>query len=163
MKRQIKLYILLALVSLVIATPATAGEWIFGAKTGTVVVNDSNVKTHPTNIGVMVGYEQGFVIGDLAIEAEVTKTTSKGEIEAGGGKFEVDTKALYLAFRTAGPFYFKAKGGYLESDIDGQTDSGAAYGVGLGFGLGIVQFELEVTKAAVDPADLTFVSLGVQF
>ncbi len=161
MKRQIKLYILLALVSLVIATPATAGEWIFGAKTGTVVVNDSNVKTHPTNIGVMVGYEQGFVIGDLAIEAEVTKTTSKGEND-NGSKFEANTHALYGAFRSAGPFYFNAKAGFLTMDDDGRTESGASYGIGLGFGIGIAQLELELTRTAIDP-EITFVSLGVQF
>ena len=161
MKRQIKLYILLALASLIIATPATAGEWIFGAKTGTVVVDDSNVKTHPPNSGVMVGYEQGFVIGDLAIEAEVTKTTSKGEND-NGSKFEANTHALYGAFRSAGPFYFKAKGGFLTLDNDGRTDSGASYGIGLGFGIGIAQLELELTRTAIDP-EITFVSVGVQF
>ena len=162
MKRQIKLYILLSLLSLVMASSVSAGEWIFGAKTGRMVVVDSGVKTHPSTIGFMLGYELGVGLGDLAVEGELTKTASKGEFN-GGGKFEVDTKAVYLAFRSAGPVYFKAKGGFAQTDIDGQTDNGTAYGLGLGFGLGIVQLELEVTKTAVDPADLAFVSLGVQF
>lgn len=161
MRRQIKLYILLAMLGLVMAAPATAGEWIFGAKTGRVVVNDSAVKTHPTNVGVMVGYQQSLVLGDLAVEGELTKTTGKGEDDF-GGKFEADTKALYLAFRSAGPLYLKAKGGFLQIDNGGNTDSGTSYGIGLGFGLGIVQLELELTKTAVDP-DILFVSAGVQF
>lgn len=161
MKRQIKLYILLALVSLFVAAPASAGEWIFGAKTGTVVLNDSNVKTHPSNLGIMVGFEQGFVIGDIAIEAEVTKTTGKGEND-NGSKFDANTHALYGAFRSAGPFYFKAKGGVLTVDNDGRTESGASYGIGLGFGIGIAQLELELTRTEIDP-EITFVSLGVQF
>ena len=161
MNRQIKLYILLALASLVLTTPATAGEWIFGAKTGTVVVNDSNVKTHPTNVGIMVGFQQSLAVGELGVEAELTTTTGKGEMD-GGAKFEADTRAMYAAFRSAGLVYFKAKGGFLTIDNDGNTDSGASYGVGLGFGIGLAQAELEFTKTAIDP-EITFVSLGVQF
>ena len=161
MKRQIKLYILLALVSLVIAAPATAGEFIFGAKTGTVVVDDSGVKTHPTNVGIMVGFQQSLVLGELGLEAELTTTTGKGETDT-GTKFEADTQAMYVAFRSAGLFYFKAKGGFLTIDNDGRTDSGSSYGVGIGFGVGLAQLEFELTRAAVDP-EITFVSVGVQF
>lgn len=161
MKRQIKLYILLALVSLVMAAPATAGEFIFGAKTGTVVVDDSTVKTNPTNVGVMIGFQQSLGLGEFGIEAELTTTTGKGETD-NGAKFETDTQAMYVAFRSAGPFYFKAKGGFLTLDNDGNTDSGSSYGIGLGFGVGLAQLELELTRTAIDP-EITFVSLGVQF
>jgi len=67
-----------------------------------------------------------------------------------------------LAFRTAGPFYFKAKGGYLQAsgDID---DSGTSYGLGVGFGIGIAQLELEYTQSSLNPANIAFVSVGVQF
>ncbi|WP_455216794.1 hypothetical protein [Kaarinaea lacus] len=162
MNRQIKLYILLALLSLVMAAPAMAGDWYIGAKTGRVVVNESVVKTHPTNVGVVLGFEQGLVVGDVGIEAELTSTTSKGKVD-GGSEFKTDTKAVYVAFRTAGPMYFKAKGGYLQIDNDDwETKSGASYGIGFGLGLGLVQLELEVTKSMVDP-DITFASVGVQF
>ena len=166
MKRQIKLVILLALVGLVMAAPATAGEWIFGAKTGTVVVDNSNVKTHPTNVGIMVGFQQSLVLGELGIEAEITKSTNKGKYDD-NSRFEVNTHAIYGAFRTAGPFYFKAKAGYLTiDDNNGITESGASYGIGLGFGIGIAQLELELTNTTIDAAnasDISFVSLGVQF
>ena len=161
MTRQIKLYILLAILGLVVASPASAGDWFFGAKTGPMIVNDSSVKTNPTNIGVVVGYELGVVLGDLALEGEMTTTNSKGKTDL-GTKFDANTKALYLAFRSAGPVYLKAKAGFLQVDNDGNTDSGSSYGIGLGFSVGIAQLELEAAKSAVDP-DVTFVSLGVQF
>lgn len=162
MKRQIKLYILLAVLNLLIVTPALADGLYFGAKTGRIVVNDSAVKTHPTNVGFVLGYEQGLVLGDLGFEAEMTTTTGKGELDS-GRDFEADTKALYVAFRTAGPIYFKARGGFLQIDSnDWDTKTGSSIGVGLGLGLGLIQIELEVTKTALDP-DIAFASVGVQF
>ena len=161
MKRQIKLYILLAILGLVVASPASAEGWFFGAKTGTIIVNDSFVSTHPTNIGFLAGYEVGIAVGDIAIEGEITRTTSKGELD-NGNEFSADTQAMYLAFRSAGPVYLKAKGGFLQIDNDGSTDTGSSYGIGLGFGAGIMQIELELTKTAIDP-DILFVSAGIQF
>jgi hypothetical protein len=161
MKRQIKLYILLALLGLVMSAPVYAGGWFFGAKTGTVIVDDSFVSSHPSNIGFLVGYDLDIAVGDIALEGEITRTTSKGELD-NGSKFSADTQAMYLAFRSAGPVYFKAKGGFLQVDNDGNTDTGSSYGIGLGFGLGIMQLELELTKTAVDP-DILFASVGIQF
>ena len=160
--RQMKTVILVGLLGLVAAAPASAGGLFFGAKTGSMIVDSSSVKTDPTNVGVLVGYELGVVLGDLSLEGELTTTTSDGEIK-GGGKFDLDTIAAYLAFRTAGPFYLKAKGGFLQVDgSGGGSDTGASYGIGVGFGIGVAQLELEYTQTAVDP-DLAFVSLGVQF
>lgn len=150
----------LAAVLSMVAASASAGDLFFGVKTGPMMVDDSAVKTDPTNVGVLVGYELGLVLGDLAVEGEFTTSTSDGEVK-GGSKFDVDTAAAYLAFRTAGPFYFKAKGGYMNVEGD-SSDSGASYGVGLGFGIGIAQLEVEYTQTKVDP-DVAFVSVGVQF
>lgn len=160
--RQMKTLLLVGLLGLVTAAPASAGDLYFGAKTGSMIVDASNVKTDPTNVGVLVGYELGVVLGDLALEGELTTSTSDGEIKPSGAKFDVDTIAAYLAFRTAGPFYLKAKGGFMQTDIDGESDTGASYGIGVGFGIGIAQLELEYTQTSVDP-DLAFVSVGVQF
>jgi len=161
MKRQIKLYILLAISGLVMASPAAADGWFFGAKTGTVIVNDSDVNTHPTNVGFVEGYDVGIGVGDIAVEGEITRTTSKGDDDI-AGDFRADTQAMYLAFRSAGPIYLKAKGGFLQVDNDGNTDTGSSYGIGLGIGAGIMQIELELTKTAIDP-DILFVSAGIQF
>jgi hypothetical protein len=159
--RHIKAIFLVGLLGMVAAAPAMAGDLFFGAKTGPMIVDSSSVKSDATNVGVLVGYELGLVVGDLAVEGEFTTTTSDGEFK-GGGNFDFDTVAAYLAFRTAGPFYFKAKGGVLQVDGNGGTDSGASYGVGVGFGIGVAQLELEYTQTSVDP-NLAFVSVGVQF
>lgn len=163
MRRQIKLYILLALLSLLMTSSAYAGEWIFGAKTGPMMVNNSNVKTDPTNIGVLFGYQQSVVLGDIGIEGELTTTTSKGELKSSGKKFSADTQAAYVAFRSAGLMFVTAKAGYMQADINGTTKGGSSYGVGFGIGLGLAQIELELAKAAITPDDVTFINLGVVF
>jgi outer membrane immunogenic protein len=160
--RQMKTFLLVGCLGLVAAAPASAGGLYFGAKTGSMIIDNSNVKTDATNVGVVVGYELGVVLGDLAVEGELTTSTSDGEYK-GGGNFNVDTAAAYLAFRTAGPIYLKAKGGYLQVSGDVKSDSGVSYGLGVGFGIGIAQLELEYTQTAIDPSDVAFVSVGVQF
>jgi outer membrane immunogenic protein len=161
--RQMKTMILVGLLGLVAAAPVSAGGLFFGAKTGPMIVDNSSVKSDPTNVGVLVGYELGVVLGDLSVEGELTTSTSDGEVKGSGAKFDVDTMAAYLAFRTAGPFYLKAKGGFMQVDVDGDSDSGASYGIGVGFGIGIAQLELEYTQGSFDPDDVAFVSVGVQF
>lgn len=154
--------VLLALpLTMLLAAPAMAGEVIFGAKTGPMMI-DVTGYDDPVNTGLMVGYQQGVVLGDLGIEGEFTTTTSDGEYL--GQKVSVDTMAIYAALRTAGPLYFKVKGGYLQEDVEvgpvSESDSGMSYGVGLGFGIGILQLELEYTQVE---EDISFVSLGIQF
>ena len=155
--RQMKTFVLVALLGLVAAAPASAG-WFFGAKTGPMII-DVNGVSDPVNTGVVVGYDIGAVVADLALEGELTTTTGDGKIS--GNKVNLDTAALYLAVRTGGPIYLKAKGGFLQAsgDVD---ESGASYGIGVGFGIGIAQLELEYTQTSIDP-DLAFISVGVQF
>jgi hypothetical protein len=160
--------VLLALpLTMLLAAPAMAGEVIFGAKTGPMMI-DVNGIDDPVNTGIMVGYQQGVVLGDLGIEGEFTTTTSDGKISSTGDKVSVDTMAVYAALRTAGPLYFKVKGGYLQADFNqklgsgSKSQGGASYGAGLGFGIGILQLELEYTQTSLDE-NLAFVSLGIQF
>ena len=159
--RQIKTIILVGLLGLVVAAPASA-DWFFGAKTGPLIVDSSTVKDDAVNTGVLVGYDLNAVLGDLAVEGEFTTTTGDGKKNT-GAKLSVDTTALYLAFRTAGPIYLKAKGGYMQVSGDVKSDSGVSYGLGVGFGIGIAQLELEFTQASLDPDNVAFVSVGVQF
>jgi outer membrane immunogenic protein len=163
MSRQIKLYILLALLGLLTTSPAYAGEWIFGAKTGPMIVNNSKVKTDPTNVGVLFGYQQSVVLGDVALEGEVTTTTSKGEWKSTGKKFSADSQAAYVAFRSAGVVFITAKAGYMQAKVDGKTKGGSSYGIGAGIGFGVAQVELEMARAAITPDNVTFVNLGVVF
>lgn len=159
--RHIKAIFLVGLLGLVAAAPVAAGELIFGAKTGPMMIDLSGIDD-PTNIGLMVGYQQGVVLGDLAIEGEFTTSSSDGDFL--GNKVSIDTMAVYAALRTAGPVYFKVKGGFLQEDVKigsvSDSDSGMSYGAGVGFGIGILQLELEYTQVE---QDVSFLSLGVQF
>ncbi|MBL1276146.1 MAG: outer membrane beta-barrel protein [Ectothiorhodospiraceae bacterium] len=152
--------VLVGLLSLVAVSPVSA-DWFFGVKTGPMLI-DANGISDTTNTGVVVGYDIGLVVADVAVEGEFTTTTSDGKFI--GNKVEVDTQALYMAFRTGGPFYFKAKAGLVNEEITiggiSETDSGVSYGVGLGFGIGIAQLELELTTIE---QDIAFLSVGVQF
>ncbi len=161
MKRQIKLYILLAILGLVMAAPASADGWIFGVNTGTMNIDDPDV-SDPGNIGFMAGYEVGVVLGDLAFEGEITRTRSNGDLF--GNDVKIETEALYVALRTAGPIYFKGRIGTLQEKIIigsySGTESGTSAGIGVGFSLGLVQLELDLTRIETD---VTYVSLGVVF
>lgn len=161
MNRQIKLYILLALLSLVMVAPASAGDVIFGANTGTMNIDDPDV-TDPRNVGFMVGYEVGVGLGDVALEGEITRTVSNGDLN--GADVKVETEAVYVAFRSAGPFYFKGRIGTLQEKVKigstSGTDSGSSVSIGFGFSLGLVQAELDFTRVE---SDITYASLGVVF
>ena len=161
MNRQIKLYLLLALFSMVMASPAMADGVIFGANTGTMNIDDPDV-TDPRNMGFMVGYEVGVGLGDVAVEGEVTRTVSNGDLN--GADVKVGTEALYVALRTAGPIYFKGRVGTLQEKVEignvSGTDSGSSYSLGIGFSLGLVQAELDFTRVE---SDINYVSLGVVF
>lgn len=158
--RQMKTVVLLALLGLVAAAPVSA-DWFFGAKTGPMLIDAAGF-SDTTNTGVVIGYDIGAVVADLALEGEITTTTSEGKFSS--SKVELDTQALYLAIRTGGPIYLKAKGGFVNEELTignaSTSDSGVSYGVGLGFGIGIAQLELELTT--IDE-DIVFFSVGAQF
>ncbi len=170
MKRQIKLYILLAILGLVMVSPASADGWIFGVNTGTMHVtdpiDDPTTTSNPRNIGFMAGYEIGIGLGDLAFEGEITRTATSGDTFYQGSyvDLEVETEALYVAFRSAGPIYFKGRLGTLQEtlifDSDSYTASVTSFGIGAGFSLGLVQLEIDLTQIE---ADITYLSLGVVF
>jgi hypothetical protein len=151
---------LLLSTGLLVATSASADIYI-GAKTGPMMIDASGVDD-PVNTAVMLGYEQGFILGDVGVEAEISRTASDGEFA--GNKVEVDTEALYLAVRTPGVVYFKARAGILHEEVSigsaSEDDTGASMGVGLGFGLGILQIEIEYT---VVEEDIDFLSVGIKF
>lgn len=140
-------------------------DFYLGAKTGLMMadIEGADVDTHPTNVGVSLGYELGVLAGDLALEAEFTRTAAEGEVE-GGGDIEVDSNAVYVAFTTAGPLYFKIRGGLQETEVRAgsgeENERGETFGVGVGFSLGLLRLEAELTS--IDD-DVNFVSIGVVF
>jgi hypothetical protein len=149
------------LVAGMLLSPAGQADWYFSAKAGPMMVDEPDLDD-PINAGVIIGHEWGVVAGDLGIEAELTQTIDDGEVA--GQDLQVDTRGLYAAFRTAGPVYLIAKAGMVRTEIEAggvsQSDTDTAYGAGLGFSIGIAQFELEYTRMH---EDVDFVSLGLRF
>jgi len=139
-------------------------ELLLGAKTGPMLVkfDAADIDDDPVNAGLMVGYEFGVLFGDLAAEAELTRTVTAGS--AVGEDLEVDTQGLYLSFTTAGPLYFKAKVGLMNASIDAgglsEDEDGETYGIGAGLSLGLFRVELELTS--IDD-DINFISIGLVY
>lgn len=141
-----------------------------GLKAGKVMI-DISAYDDANSTGLVLGYKiSDNADGSLAVEGEYTKS-STADITVLGikGEWDVDTLAVYLAYRSGGDLYFKGKVGYLNEDINvnivGATisgsDSGMSYGVGGGWKLGKkAALELEYT---VIEEDANFVSLGVNF
>lgn len=141
--------------------PLAAADWFVGAKAGPMMVDVPGI-SDPTNAGVMIGTEWGVVVGDVGVQAELTDTIDDGSI--GGSAVSVNTQALYGVVRTAGPIYFIAKAGVLREEVTvgsaSESDTGSSVGLGIGFSIGLAQFELEYTQIE---EDVDFLSLGVRF
>ncbi|MCP3925429.1 MAG: porin family protein [Desulfobacterales bacterium] len=144
-----------------------------GAKSGYMVIDDIAIAstTNATNGGLLIGYQfESGGYGNIALEGEFTQVISKGDITINGntGYWEVETAAIYLAYRTPDTLYFKAKAGMLREDVyisvagataDG-TDTGSSYGFGVGLRAANVMLELEYTLVEVD---INYISLGLVF
>jgi outer membrane immunogenic protein len=116
-------------------------------------------------IGLMFGYDlHTDPNGTLAVEAEITRTITDGDVSGGDG-WDARGVGAYAAYRTAGDVYVKAKAGYLDQSINqggGRTlnadDAGFAYGAGGGWRINSkAGLELEYTSMS---DDLSFLSLA---
>jgi len=151
------------------------GKWMIGVK-GSKVQNSNNDFSDATNIGFLFGYEFARPVGfngSASLEFEGTSTTSDGKIGADSdlgetGKWDVDTLAIYFAYRTPGTVYFKGKLGGVSSQVNNKVPSGnvstddASFAYGAGFGLRLgkrAKVELEYTGNSGDN-DLGKISLG---
>ena len=150
----------LLIVTFSFSTSALADGLTFGAKTGPMRFDNSNVKDDPTNAGVTVGYELGLVLGDLGFEGEFTTSMDDGTIKNSNQKFDVDTVGLLATYRSPGFIYLKARYGFISYEVGDNDDTATSMGLGLGVSLGLLQLELEYTK--IDE-DLDFISVGVVF
>jgi len=158
-----------ALLSALLVSPQLfAGGLYFGAKTGRMILDNTTtvllngIDTQPTNASLLVGYEiMGIVIGDLAVEGEISRTMSSGV--SNGQDVDVESSAVYATLRTAGPFYFKVKTGFVNQNVIrgsvSASETGASSGAGIGIGIGVAQLELEWT---VLKNDTSYASLGLQ-
>lgn len=160
----------LALIALAaaLAQPAQAQEfspWYLGLKAGTMDADASGFK-EAGNIAVFGGYDlHRDANGSLALEGEYSRTVSDGDTPGGG--WDINTWAVYGAYRTAGSVFLKAKAGYLNehvsvSGVGGNSvagsDSGFSFGAGGGFRISNkAAFEIEYT---VIEDDINFFSIA---
>jgi outer membrane immunogenic protein len=141
--------------------PAALADMYFGVNAGKMMI-DLDGFDDPTNAGVLIGKEWGVVAGDLGVEAEFTTSIDDGSFL--GNDVNVNTQAVYGAFRTAGPVYLIAKAGLLREEVEvgsgSDSDTGMSAGIGVGFSLGLAQMELQYT---VIEEDISYLSVGVRF
>lgn len=180
MKHRVWALLLLLVSTLAMASAAQAERpWYFGIKAGQASLDlpqfDDLVQG-----GVLVGYRfwshgNG---GTLAVEAEYTDTLAEGdfEIEDGfGADWEARTLAAYIAYRSGGRFFFKAKAGYQNIDFQAnatafgfnlelnssEDDASAGLGFGWRFGRNM-GLELEWSRTFFD-ADFDLITLAFTF
>ncbi|HEC13649.1 MAG TPA: hypothetical protein ENI80_10475 [Acidiferrobacteraceae bacterium] len=158
------------------------GTWMAGVKAGNMI-HEGKDFSNSTNAGLLVGYTfarpVGGAGGSTSVEFEMTTNIDKGNFGSGSvlttpGKWNVESKAVYVAYRSAGTVYFKGKLGGVIADVTTVRDSGATSNdtiedakVSLGAGLGMrlnekANIELE-WASGIGENDINYVSLGAVF
>ncbi|MEC8811620.1 MAG: outer membrane beta-barrel protein [Pseudomonadota bacterium] len=145
-----------------------AGVYI-GAKAGSFRIDAEELNSNnPNGRGFVLGYNLG---DGPAIEFE---RNSSDTFYAGLDRYsgpevegELETTALYFAYRSVGTAFFKVKAGILKEDVKAkgysaaadESDTGLSVGAGFGFNLGdIAQVEAEYT---IIEQDVSYLSLGL--
>ncbi len=142
--------VILTLLPLSIAAPSHAADGLYLGLAGGIMDNDDSGFDDGVSGGLALGYEFRSVgIGDLAIEGIYTQSLTDADAP-NDQEWEIETVALYGVFRSAGPVYFKGKGGLqsIDIEIDRESDDELEFSIGAGVGssTGIFQFELEYTR-----------------
>jgi hypothetical protein len=158
-----------SLIALTAATNVYAQDQLdnegFYVGGGLVSLNIPDV-SEPKNYFLQAGYAFG---NGFSAEAAYSDSYSDGTETA----FDVDvdtsasTKAIYAAYRSTGPFYWKAKLGYLDAEFTASasgfsvsaSESDTSYGVGAGYAFGAGSVELEYTTTG-DKVDWDLITLG---
>lgn len=154
-----------AIVMLALSPWAAQADGLYGGvKLGLMLPSISGFD-NATNGGLVLGYATSR---NAAIEGEITTSVADGDanVPMPGGKWDLNTYALYGAYRFGGDLYGKAKLGVVYEDPSDsgsllEADSGLSVGVGGGYLLSRrTCVELEYT---VVDQDVNFLSLGVNF
>lgn len=138
-------------------TPAQAFDSDWRVKGGLLSLEDD--ESAAFNAGVV--YAMDFA-GMIGAEVEANTSIADGEIIS-GLDYSATQLGGYATLTTPGPIYFKAKAGYVYTDVDtdfgGDSDTDIAYGIGAGF----FGFELEYTRTSYEDVDVDFLSLAYGF
>jgi len=158
---------------LAVGAPAqAAGKVYVGAAIGMMDYNESGYDP-----GISAGFYGGYNLlgrdahwnadlagGSLAAEAQITLTASKGD--APSGEWDVNTIAVYAAYRHpfTNMFYGKAKLGIAQTDLEvknlpseSDKQTGLSAGIGGGFKVGPGAIEIEIAN---HNSDFLFFSAG---
>ena len=154
-----KKFLFASALALFAALPAAAADSNFGVKFGQFSVDGD---TDPaTQVGLVYTWDLAGIFG---IEGEINTSLADGT--AGGTDYGVTQVGAYGVLMTPGPFYFKGKAGLMYTDVDfpgADASTDPAYGVGVGFELLGIVWEVEYTITEADGADADFVSIGFKF
>jgi outer membrane immunogenic protein len=170
-----KFWLAAAMLAASLYTTAASAEMVVGFKGG--AVDYDRAGSDPSINGSLQLAFDIFDIGvaDFAIEGEHSRSFTDGELDFGFGNADtsLETTALYLAMRTAGPVYLIARVGMARMDLEFEgvgtiDDDGIASGLGLGFSAGLrmeieyTQYEAELGSGLGD-LDIKYLTLGFGF
>lgn len=154
--RKTTIGLLFALGALLV-TPAQAFDSDWRVKGGLLSIEDD--ESAALNAGVIYAMDFAGLIG---AEFEANTSIADGEVVS-GVDYSASQLGGYATVTTPGPIYFKAKAGYVWTDIDtdfgGDSDTDVSYGIGAGF----FGFELEYTRTSYENQDIDFLSLAYGF
>ena len=159
----------LLLCGFVAAVQAESGY--LGASLGAMDADRSGFDA-ASNAGVLAGYDlYTLEIFSIALEGELTGTVSDGDLKAAGnkGSWDIDTRALYAAFRLGERFYMKVRFGFAWTDVSTDfqgasfkdSDSGVSWGGAAGWMLSD-HWGLQLDGSLVD-TDTTYWNAGILY
>ena len=142
------------------ALPVAAADSNFGVKLGQFSIDGDT--SSATQVGLVYTWD---LAGMFGIEGELNTSLADGSFGP-GADYGVTQAGAYGVLMTPGPFYFKGKAGYMYSDVDfpgADSSSDLAYGVGVGFELLGIVWEVEYTITDANSTDADFISVGIKF
>jgi len=169
------IWFIAALPGLIWTGPAMSTERLFylGLKGAQVKAESKKADYDDAVIaGVVLGYRFMRKEGRTgAVEIELTDTVSDGNVFEKGitGRWDINTAAIYAAYRGAGEFYFKGRAGLIHANATVSNSivnkfrhaTGPSIGVGFGWKAGKHRF-FEIGYTLIE-LDITYLSLGYHF
>lgn len=156
--------LLLVLPALFLAAPAHAIiDTDFGVKAGMLSVDgDAGAATQA---GIIYNID---ILSMFGVELEANTTVADGDF-GGGIDYSATQLGAYGVLMTPGPIYFKAKAGYVRTDVEltnvplagdySESDENIAYGIGIGF----TAVEIEYTRTEWLDEDVSLISASFKF
>lgn len=153
------------------AAAAQAGGGYLGASLG-IMDADRSGFDEATNAGLLAGYTlYTRDIFSAALEGELTTTVSDGDLKAAGskGSWDIDTRALYAAFRLGEGFFMKVRFGFAWTDLSfdyqgaslKDSDSGLSWGGAAGWMISD-RWGVQLDGSLVD-SDTTYWNAGILY